>query len=114
MNYMTYENYRGTVEYSSEDKVLHGKLIGIDDLVTYEGQSVEELEKAFRDSVDDYIAFCEVSGKKPERTYSGRIALRIGEDLHREIAMQAESMGASINAWIADALRKQAGNSTQG
>ena len=64
---MTYKNYRGTVEYSAEDRVFHGKVMGIDDLVTYEGESEDDLERDFRESVDEYIAFCAESGKTPDR-----------------------------------------------
>ena len=63
MDTMTYRNYQGTVEYSAEDRVFHGKVMEIDDLIAYEGESEDELERDFRESVDEYIAFCAESRK---------------------------------------------------
>ena len=54
-NYLKYKGYIGSVEFSKEDAVLHGKIIGINDLVTYEANCVVELKKAFIDSVEDYL-----------------------------------------------------------
>jgi len=101
-----YDGYRGSVRFSSRDRLFHGQIIGISDVITFEGESVDSLEKAFREAIRDYITFCEEIGKAPERCYSGRIPLRIDQDLHRRIAAEAEAEGASLNRWIADRLGK--------
>ena len=105
MDTMEYKGYRGTVRYSTEDRVLHGRILGIDDVVNFEGVEVEELEKAFHDAVDDYLALCEKLGRAPDRVYSGRIPLRIDAALHRRVAIAADSAAKSVNSWIADALK---------
>jgi predicted HicB family RNase H-like nuclease len=64
---LIYNGYEGSIEYSAEDRVLHGSLIGIRDKVIYEGTSVDSLEKNFRTAVDEYLAFCEAEGKVPDR-----------------------------------------------
>ncbi len=104
MNTMEYKGYRGVVHYSAEDHVLHGRIVGIADVVSFEGAGVEDLEKAFRDAVDDYLALCEKLGRDPDREYSGRIPLRIDAGLHRCVAIAADSESKSVNAWIADTL----------
>ena len=83
---------------------MDGRILGIDDVVNFEGADVDELEKAFREAVDDYLALCEKLGRAPDREYSGRIPLRIDSALHRRVAMAADSESKSVNSWIADAL----------
>lgn len=120
MDTMDYKGYRGTVRYSAEDRVLHGRILGIDDVVNFEGAEVEELEKAFHEAVDDYLALCEKLGRSPDREYAGRIPLRIGGALHRRVAIAADSESKSVNSWITDTLeaatkpdRSGAGSSRQ-
>lgn len=104
MDTMEYKGYRGAVRYSAEDRVLHGRILGIEDVVNFEGAEVEELEKAFHEAVDDYLALCEKLGRDPDREYSGRIPLRIGPTLHRRVAIAADSAATSVNSWITDTL----------
>jgi len=104
MDAMEYKGYRGVVRYSAEDRLLHGRILGIEDVVNFEGTDVEELEKAFHEAVDDYLALCEKLGRAPDREYSGRIPLRIDSALHRRVAIAADSEAKSVNSWIADAL----------
>jgi predicted HicB family RNase H-like nuclease len=104
MDTMEYKGYRGTVRYSADDRVLHGRILGIGDVVNFEGAEVEELEKAFHEAVDDYLALCEKLGRDPDREYSGRIPLRIDAALHRRVAIAADSAAKSVNSWIADTL----------
>ena len=104
MDAMEYKGYRGVVRYSAEDRLLHGRILGIDDVVNFEGDDVEKLEKAFHEAVDDYLALCDKLGRAPDREYSGRIPLRIDSALHRRVAIAADSEAKSVNSWIADAL----------
>ena len=104
MGAMEYRGYRGAVHYSAEDRILHGRILGIDDVVNFEGADVDELEKAFHEAVDDYLALCKKLGRAPDREYSGRIPLRIDRGLHRRVAIAAAAEAESVNRWIADAL----------
>lgn len=106
MNTLKYKGYIGSVAYSEPDKVFFGKLEGIDDFVNYEGESVSELTAAFHEAVEDYLAFCEGEGVKPEKSYSGSFNVRISPDTHRSIARLACEAGVSINSFVKDALAK--------
>lgn len=64
--YLSYKGYKGSVEYSAEDCILHGKVLGIRDLVSYEGESVEEITADFKETIDEYLAVCEAEGIAPE------------------------------------------------
>ncbi|MBO4670595.1 MAG: type II toxin-antitoxin system HicB family antitoxin [Bacteroidales bacterium] len=104
MNTLKYKGYIGSVAYSEPDKVFFGKLEGIDDLVNYEGESVAELTSAFHEAVEDYLAFCDDHGLKPEKSYTGTFNVRIPPMTHREIANRASEAGISINAFVKKAL----------
>ncbi len=103
---MKYKGYVGHVTYDDEAKLLHGEVINIRDVVTFEGQSVDELESAFHDSVDDYLEMCAERGEAPDKPFSGRFVLRLEPELHKDSYLAAKSVGKSLNAWIAETLRQ--------
>jgi predicted HicB family RNase H-like nuclease len=95
---MRYKGYVGKVEFDAEAGILHGEVVGIRDVVTFQGVSVREVERAFRESVDDYLAFCRERGEDPDKPCSGRFVARVGSDLHRRLEMLARASGKSLNA----------------
>lgn len=101
---MRYKGYAAKTEVDEECNVIHGEVLGIRDVVTFQASSVRELRKAFRDSVDDYLAFCTERGEEPNKPYSGQLLLRIDADLHRRAAMVADVTGKSLNALVAESL----------
>jgi predicted HicB family RNase H-like nuclease len=103
-NTITYKNFIGSISFSSEDEVFHGKIEGIDDLVTFEGTTVEELKNAFYEAVDDYLETCAEIGKKPEKSYKGTFNIRIKPELHQKIARKALIKGYSLNQFVEKAL----------
>lgn len=103
-NILKYKNYWAVVEFDAEDGVLHGRVDGISDLVTFECESVTEVKKEFESAVDDYEAFCKEVGKEPEKAYSGSFNVRVAPELHRKISMEAVKQGISLNKFVSDAL----------
>jgi len=101
---MEYKGYLGLVEYDDEAGILHGEVINLRDVITFQGETVQELRGAFQESVDDYLAFCVERGEEPERPYSGTFTVRIPPVLHRDIAFQARMRNKSLNSWVADLL----------
>lgn len=102
---MKYKGYTGLVEYDPDDRVFYGSVDGITDVVTFQGDTVDELEVAFRDSVDDYLEFCAEQGVEAQRPCSGKFVLRIPPELHREAAVAARTQDESLNGWITGAIR---------
>lgn len=96
---LEYKGYVGIVD--ADDGAFIGRVTGLRDVVTFEGGDFAEVEQAFRDSVDDYLAFCAERGETPDRPYSGKVPLRLGSELHRKAATRAQAEGLSVNAWIA-------------
>jgi len=105
-NYLHYKGYIGSVEFSEEDAVFHGKIVGIKSLISFEGDSVTSLTQDFHDAIDEYLEFCLESNKEPEKPFKGSFNVRIGVELHRKAAMAASAMNMSLNAYIEDAIRK--------
>lgn len=99
---LEYKGYFGTVE--ADEGIFVGRVAGLRDVITFEGTTFAEIEQAFRDSLDDYLAFCAERGEPPDRPYSGKIALRVSPDAHRRAAMQAKALGLSLNQWIAQRI----------
>ncbi|MBD5508258.1 MAG: type II toxin-antitoxin system HicB family antitoxin [Lachnospiraceae bacterium] len=103
---LSYKNYNGTVEYSKEDNCLFGKVVGIKSLLSYEGESVKELEQDFKNVIDAYLEDCEERNIKPEQPYKGTFNVRISPELHRNIAVYAIEHGKSLNAVVEEAIGK--------
>jgi predicted HicB family RNase H-like nuclease len=105
---MTYKGYTGRVEVDEKAGILHGRVIDITDVITFEGTTVDEIRQAFRDSVDDYLAFCQELGKEPDKPFSGRLPFRTTPERHRKIFLAAKLAGKSMNAWMDDTLAEAA------
>lgn len=103
---MAYKGYFGSVHFSDEDQIFHGKIEFIRGLVSYEGTDVRSLRTAFEEAVDDYLKLCEDEGKEPETPFKGSFNVRTGTDLHRRAMLFAKSKGTNLNSVITDALEK--------
>ena len=102
---MEYKGYIGKVEIDDEAGILHGEIINIRDVITFEGTSVDEVHKAFRESVDDYLDFCAQRGESPEKPFSGKFVVRLPAELHRKAYIQAKLADKSLNGWVIDVLQ---------
>lgn len=101
---LEYKSFIGSVLFSAEDEVFHGKIEGIDDLVTFEGASVSDLKAAFVEAVEDYLETRAEIGKKPEKSYTGTFNVRIKPELHKKVARKAFKHGYSLNQMVEKAL----------
>ncbi len=104
---MEYKGYSGIVKYDDEAEIFHGDVLLTKGAVTFQGRTVEELKHAFRESVEEYLAFCEESGIEPEKPFSGKLVLRMKPELHRTLAIAARKENKSLNALITDRLSEE-------
>ena len=104
-NTMTYLGYVSTVEYSDEDGCFIGRVLGIDDIVSFEGASVKELRTDFENAVNSYVATCQELGKIPERQCSGKLLVRLPSELHHKLTVESGVRGESINNLVVRALQ---------
>src|SRR6201986_4035325 len=101
---LKYKNYYASVHFSADDEVFYGKILGINDLVNFEGTSVKELKKAFKEAVDDYLDLCAELGKVPEKTYKGTFNVRLPVTLHKEASLFAAIHNITLNEFVKTAL----------
>jgi predicted HicB family RNase H-like nuclease len=101
---MDYKGYTAKVEFDAEVNLFHGEVINLRDVVTFQGSSVRQLNKAFRDSVEDYLEYCASRGEEPDKPYSGKFMVRVEPELHKSAATQARLEDKSLNAWVHDTL----------
>lgn len=101
---MEYKGYIGEVNFDSEAHIFHGEIINTRDVITFQGKTVDELEIAFQESIDDYIGWCLEEGVSPEKPYSGKFNLRLSPELHKEVAITAKKMKISINKFVEKAV----------
>lgn len=101
---MTYKGYHGHVEFDEEAGLFHGEVVDLRDVITFQGTSVDELEQAFRDSIDDYLEFCKERNEEPDKPFSGRLMLRLPTEIHRMVYLRAKEEGKSLNEYITQML----------
>jgi predicted HicB family RNase H-like nuclease len=101
-----YKGYCGRAEFDSEAGFFHGEVAGTQDVVTFQAKSIEKLGQAFRESVDDYLAFCETTGKPAGKPFSGKFVTRLDPELHKRVSLAADAEGKSLNQFICDCLER--------
>lgn len=102
-----YKDFIATIHYSTIDEVFFGKIEGINDLVTFEGENVKDLKKAFEEAVDDYIELCKEVGKEPMKSFKGSFNIRISPELHVKAFEKALIEGKSLNQFVQQAIEKE-------
>lgn len=105
MNNLIYKGYTGTIEASIEDGCLHGQLLFITDIITYEGNTVEEIKTSFEEAVDHYLAYCKETGKPANKPYSGTFNVRVGQELHRKAVEVAYHQGINLNDFVVQSIK---------
>ena len=101
---MEYKGYNAEVVFDDSIGMLHGSVINLKDMITFETDRTDQIEAEFHAAVDDYIAWCKEEGEEPERPYSGEFRVRVGSDLHRSLAIAAANTEVSLNTYIKERL----------
>jgi predicted HicB family RNase H-like nuclease len=103
---MTYKSYTARVEYDDRGDVFVGRILGLQSILSFEGNSVEALKTAFEEAVNDYLQECLEKGLPPEKPASGKLLLRLAPELHGQAMVAAKAAGKSLNQWVAEALHR--------
>ena len=104
---LAYKDFVGSVHFSSEDSVFLGRIEGINDLVTFEGESVAELKSSFKDAVEDYIHLCKENNRPIYKSYRGSFNVRVSPELHRKAVQTSQKLGVSLNQLVQAAIEKE-------
>lgn len=105
-NTIEYKGYVGSVEFSEEDGLFFGKVMGVRALISYEGRNAKELISGFHGAVDDYLAMCSSEGLEPEKAYKGSFNIRITPELHRQAAIAAAARQMSLNRFVESSIER--------
>ncbi len=103
---MKHKGYTGRVEFDSDAGIFHGEVMDTRDVITFQGKTVDEIQKAFKNSVDEYLDFCRERGEQPDKPFSGKFILRLSPELHHKLHIRAIDSGKSLNAWVSDTLER--------
>lgn len=103
---LIYKGYIGHVEFDDETEIFHGEVINTRDVITFQGFTVAEIKKAFKESVDDYLEFCKERNETPDKPFSGKFNLRLDPELHRQVYVAARQHKKSLNQWIAELIKQ--------
>ena len=107
-NFLNYKNYMARVEFDPEDRIFFGRIAGLNDIITFQGETVNELISGFEEAVDDYLATCQKLGDEPNQPCSGNLLLKLSIETHAAIMAAAVHSGKTINEWANDVLNKAA------
>lgn len=98
---MEYEGYAAVpIDFDAEEETFSGVVLGLKDVIHFEGTSAAELRASFESGIDDYLAHCAERGVEPDRPFNGRILVRTEPALHRKAAIRAAAEGLSLSRWI--------------
>jgi len=107
MKNLEHKSYTGSIEYSKEDDLLYGKVLGIRGLISYEGRTGQELENDFREAIEEYLLDCTREGIAPERPFKGNFNVRISSELHQKATLLAIEDKMSLNSFVAESIRER-------
>ena len=105
---MKYKGYTAEVEFDDSVGHLHGRVVncGPYPIATFEATDVNGIRYEFHRSIDEYLKSCQEDGVEPRKSYSGKLNVRLGPDLHQRVARSAAENRLSLNSWIVQALEQ--------
>ena len=105
-NTIEYKGYLGSIEFSEEDGMFFGKVMGIRSLISYEGENAHDLIEGFHGAVDDYLEMCEAEGIEAEKAYKGSFNVRISPELHKQAVIAAMARQITLNSFVESSIEK--------
>ena len=101
---MKYKAYEAVIRFDEGDQILRGRVLNVRDVISFHGESIEEVRQAFEEAIDDYLADCVEQGRDPDKPFSGKFVVRVKPDVHRQAAILAAREHVSLNVWLASAV----------
>jgi len=104
---MKHKGYEAIIKYSDEDETFIGEVINSQDILVFDGQTVDEVKESFYSVVDEYLEDCEKEGIEPKKPFSGQFITRLKPVLHQKLYIGAKKAGKSMNAFVEEALEEK-------
>ncbi len=108
MNTMTTKGYTARVDFDERDNIFVGRVLGVRDIISFHGETVDQLRGEFESAVQDYLTDCEERGISPDRPTSGKLLLRMPPEVHGKALVAAQAAGKSLNQWATEVLQEAA------
>jgi len=106
-NVLQHKGYTGNVQFDQDDMLFYGRVMGMKKAhIAYEGKTVDDLVKDFRDGVDDYLDMCVEEGREPEKPFKGTFNIRLDPELHKHLVVNALDEGMTLNAYVKSVLQR--------
>ena len=105
-NLLFYKGYQGHFQYDPDADIFHGDVLHLNDVITFQGRSIDELKTALADSIEVYLEYCAQKGRAPQKPFSGSFNIRIPPEIHQRAAASAARDGVSLNKWVAKTLEQ--------
>lgn len=105
MNTMSHKGYTARVEYDERDNIFVGRILGIRSIISFHGETVDQLRSEFEQAVDEYLVECKKEGVQPEKPASGKLLLRVPPEVHGRALVAAQAAGKSLNQWATEVLQ---------
>ena len=106
-NMMKYKDFYASIHYEDETSTFWGKIEGIEDIISFEGKTVDELKNEFKETVEEYIEECKNLNKNPHKEYKGSFNVRIEPILHEKAVFLSKQFNISLNQFVENAIREQ-------
>ena len=103
-NTLSYKGFTARVEFDPDDNIFFGRVLGVQDIIGFHGETVTKLTRDFHDAINHYLDVCQQRGKTPQKGFSGKLTLRVSPVTHADIAVAAAHAGKSLNKWVTDTL----------
>ena len=104
---MKHKGYEAIIKYSDEDETFIGEVINSQDILVFDGQTVDEVKGSFYSVVDEYLEDCKKEGVEPKKPFSGQFITRLKPDLHQKLFISAKKAGKSMNAFVEETLEEK-------
>jgi predicted HicB family RNase H-like nuclease len=108
MNTMTTQGYTARVDFDDRDDIFVGRVLGVRDIISFHGETVDQLREEFELALRDYLADCEERGISPDRPSSGKLLLCMPPEVHGKALVAAQAAGKSLNQWATEILQEAA------
>ena len=106
MNTMTYKGYTARIDYDERDNIFAVRILGIRAIISFQGDTVDQLRAEFELAIKDYLADCKDQGIHPDKPASGKLLLRVPPEIHGRALVAAQAAGKSLNQWATEVLEQ--------
>jgi predicted HicB family RNase H-like nuclease len=105
MNVMEINGVKAVIAFDPEINMFRGEFVGLNGGADFYSTDIDGLRREGETSLKVFLDMCAEEGVSPYRKTSGRLNLRLSQELYDKATTLAKASGKSLNSWIADVIR---------